>query len=273
MPRDTAQRVPPISPLMWRWFTWYARRFLRKHFHAVRLMRGSEPPTIPLNEPLIVYCNHPSWWDPMIGIFLAHRLWPDRQHYWPIDAAMLKKYPLFAKVGFFGVRKNSTRGGATFMRTAIAVLAQDRACLWITAQGEFADVRTRPVRIRRGLPQLTARLERGIVLPLAGEYPFWTERTPEALLRFGLPLSVGEHPSQERLESALTSTMDELAMASVARDALRFQTLLHGACGTSAFYDAWRRAKASLAGRGFDASHAEVNRRDEVAPSVRVERA
>jgi hypothetical protein len=67
--------------------------------------------------------------------------------------------------------------------------------------------------------------------------------------------------------------MDELAMASVARDALRFQTLLHGACGTSAFYDAWRRAKASLAGRGFDASHAEVNRRDEVAPSVRVERA
>ena len=34
--------VPPISPILWRWFSWYAPRFLRKHMHAVRLVRGGE---------------------------------------------------------------------------------------------------------------------------------------------------------------------------------------------------------------------------------------
>ena len=256
---------------MWRWFAWYAQRFLRKHFHAVRMTRGGGPPMVAADEPLIVYCNHPSWWDPMIGIFLARHFWPERNHYWPIDAAMLRKYPLFGKLGFFGVEKDSARGGAAFLRTATAVLSGDRACLWITAQGEFADVRARPVLIKQGLSRLAARLERGTILPLAGEYPFWTERTPEALLRFGQPLSIPARPTQDELTAKLTQAMDELSAAAVARDPSAFITLHGGAAGTSRVYDGWRRAKAVMAGRRFDAAHAPD--RSAMTPAVRPERA
>ena len=260
MGHDASSLVPRISPFMWRWFSWYAGRFLRKHFHAVRLMDGAVPPAIAPDEPLIVYCNHPSWWDPMVGIFLARRFWPDRRHYWPIDAAMLRQYPIFGKLGFFGVEKDTARGAATFLRVATAALGQPSSCLWITAQGEFADVRLRPVRIKPGLSHLARRLTRGVILPLAGEYPFWTERTPEALLRFGQPVQIAERPSHEQLEFELTRSMDALAAASTARDPSRFSVLTSGAAGTSPFYDAWRRMRAGASGRAFQASHAPDER-------------
>ena len=248
--------VPPISPLMWRWFSWYAGRFLRKHFHAVRLMHGGAPPSIAPDEPLIVYCNHPSWWDPMVGIFLARRFWPSRRHYWPIDATMLRHYPVFRQLGFFGVEKGTARGAATFLRVATAALSRPGACLWITAQGDFADVRLRPVRMKPGLSHLARRLSHGVILPLAGEYPFWTERTPEALVRFGRPLQIAERLSHDQLELELVATMDALAGASMSRDPSRFSVLASGAAGASPFYDAWRWTRATASGRAFYASHA-----------------
>ena len=252
------QTLPAVSPFMWRWFTRYAGRFLRKHFHAVRLLRSTEalPAALAPDEPLILCCNHPSWWDPMVGIFLAEHLWPRRRHYWPIDAAMLRKYRFFAKLGFFGVEKDSPRGAAAFLRTATAVLSiYPGACLWVTAGGDFEDVRARPVRVKGGIAHLAKRLDRGVILPLAIEYPFWTEKTPEALLAFGPPLRVTERPGDEDLRAALTAAMDGLAAAAVARDPAAFTTLLSGAAGTSRVYDAWRGMKARLAGRRFSAAH------------------
>lgn len=247
--------IPAVSPFMWRWFTWYARRFLRQHMHAVRLMRGGEPPAVPPNEPLIICGNHPSWWDPMVGIFLAQHLWPDRDHYWPIDARMLEKYRFFGKLGFFGVEQDSRRGAAAFLRTATAVLSRPRACLWVTAEGEFADVRARPLRIKPGVAHLARRLDRGVILPLAIEYPFWSEKTPETLVRIGSPVRAADRPTVDDLAAALAGAMDDLAAAATTRDPARFTTLLAGAAGTSGIYDGWRRAKALLAGRRFDAAH------------------
>ena len=261
MRTDGQQLVPPVSPFMWQWFSRYARRFLRKHFHAVRLLQGTERYTaVPDGRPIILWCNHPSWWDPMVGIFLAHHQWPGRSHYWPIDAAMLRKYRFFTKLGFFGVEKDSLRGAAAFLRTAQAALGQDgpargNACLWVTAGGDFQDVRARPVHVKPGVSHLARRLDAGVILPLVIDYTFWSEKTPEALLAFGPPIAVTERPTVETLREALTATMDDLAAAALSRDATRFTTLLHGAAGTSVVYDLWRRGKAALAGRAFDPSH------------------
>jgi 1-acyl-sn-glycerol-3-phosphate acyltransferase len=247
---------------MWRWFSRYARRFVRKHFHAVRLLNGTGAALDALHPgvPLVLCCNHPSWWDPMLGIFLAEHLWPRRSHYWPIDAAMLRRYRFFAKLGFFGVEKDSPRGAASFLRTASAVLAAGapacgEACLWITAGGEFQDVRVRPVSMKSGVAHLARRLPSGVILPLAVEYPFWSERTPEALLAFGDPVPVAQRPTADALRENLTNAMDRLAAAAMSRDAAQFETLLSGESGTSCVYDAWRRGRAALAGRRFDPSH------------------
>ncbi len=103
----TAAGPPAISRFLWGWFSWYARRFVRNHFHALRV---GQAPQISDGVPLVLYANHPAWWDPMTAIVLANHYWPGRRHYWPIDALMLKKYPFFAKLGFFGVGSDARCG-------------------------------------------------------------------------------------------------------------------------------------------------------------------
>lgn len=256
---DRSDRVPPISPLLWKWFARYSTRFLKKHFHAVRLSGG--PPPAPRDDlPLIVCLNHPSWWDPLACILLAQRFWGSRQHYGPIDAAMLARYGFFARLGFFGVEPRSRRGGAQFLRCATQILARPGTALWLTAEGEFADVRHRPVCLRPGLAHLLRRLPRAVVVPVALEYPFWAERTAELLIHVGKPLETAgrEHASARwnaMLTARLQHAMDELAELSVARDASRFQTLLGGSSGSSPIYDAWRWMVARAQGRTFSSDH------------------
>lgn len=228
---------------------------MRRHFHAVRVSRDGWPPPVDAATPLIICMNHPSWWDPLVALLLAGHLWPDRRHFAPIDAAMLARYRFFARLGFFGIEPASPGGGTTFLKTALTIATTPNTCLWITAQGHFADPRQRPVTLAAGLSRLVERLDRAVVLPLAVEYPFWTEREPEALVRFGPPCAV-QHGGRV-LDDALAATMNVLAALAIHRDPQQFDLLLRGAAGSSPIYDTWRRAKAFLTGKRFSAAHME----------------
>jgi 1-acyl-sn-glycerol-3-phosphate acyltransferase len=240
---------PTISPMLWRAFGRYAEWYVPRHFHGMRVLRGGEP-AAPPGRPLIVYLNHPSWWDPMTCLLLARRFWPGRAHYAPIDAAALRRYRFFAKLGFFGVEQDGRRRGATFLRTAAEILREPAAALWITAQGEFTDPRSRPIQLRPGLARLMPRVPDAVALPLAVEYPFWEEKYPEALAAFGPPVA---DPGD--LEPALERAADALAAASIRRDTGAFDTVLGGRAGVSLPYDLWRRARALLGGRKYMAEH------------------
>ena len=239
----------------------YALRYVRKHFHAVRLARGSA--AVPTDDaPLIVVLNHPSWWDPMICTVLSPRFEP-RDQFAAIDAAVIDKYAFFRWLGFFGVDTTSVSGAAAFLRTATAVLSAPRRSVWITAQGRFMDVRARPLDLRSGVGHLAARLGRGYVIPVAIEYTFWTESTPEALVRIGEPLPLADEPRTKgrdwtaRIEAALTATLDALNADAMTRDPARFETLLGGKTGVGGVYDLFRRAKSLVRGRKFDPSHGD----------------
>ena len=122
--------------------------------------------------------------------------------------------------------------------------------LWVTAQGRFSDPRERPLALRPGVARLMARVPGTVALPLAIDYPFWTEKRPEALARFGAPMR-----DPERLEEALTEAMDRLAADAMARDPARFKTVMAGSAGLFGVYDAWRRAAAALRGERFERGH------------------
>jgi hypothetical protein len=104
-----------------------------------------------------------------------------------------------------------------------------------------------------------ARLERVVAIPLALEYPFWTERLAEALCRFGEPLRSGDGGSvanwQARLEERLALTMDALAADAIAREPGRFELVLRGRSGVGGVYDLFRRARAAARGERFEAEH------------------
>ncbi len=237
-------------------------RHMGRRFHGVRVTLPGVPP-LPDDRPAIVYCNHPSWWDAAFLMVLHTRGFPGRHGFGPIDAAAMGQYGFMRKIGLFPIAPDSRAGAAAFLRTASALLDDPRTVLWVTAEGHFTDVRRRPVRLRGGVAHLAARLGRGVILPLALEYPFWTESTPEALARFGDPIEIADHPGlsadgwQTLLENRLEMEMDALAALSMERRADAFLPLLEGRSGVGGVYDLWRRGRAWARGERFDPAHGD----------------
>ncbi len=255
---DTSHPLQQRSAFLLKLFRFYLQVMFWRRFHAVRVVPDTIPPPY-AGRPLIVYCNHPSWWDPALLLLALPRLLPGRLGFGPMDAAELNRYAVLRRMGLFGIEPGTPRGAASFLRVARAGLAQPAACLVITAEGAFTDARARPVRLRAGLAHLARRSPDAMVLPLAMEYTFWNESRPEALLRFGAPVRLAGTASvadwQSALEDGLTSTMNHLASASMSRNSTEFVQLFSGTAGVGGLYDAWRRTRAALTGQPFDARH------------------
>jgi 1-acyl-sn-glycerol-3-phosphate acyltransferase len=185
---------------------------------------------------------------------LALRLFPERRHFGPIDADTLARYPFFEKLGFFAVEPGTTRGARRFLAVSQEVLARPDTALWIAAEGRLADPRERPVRLRSGIGHLAARVRNAVLLPLALEYPFWEEKSPEALARFGEEVPSGDADLDAAdwtpiLEECLQSALDTLAAEALSRDHARWEALLRGGgSGKGGIHGAWRRLKARFRG-------------------------
>lgn len=265
MPAGRGMAEDPLALYDARWHGFFRRaftRFGRRHMRALRLARWGQPDPGPPGTPLVVFANHPSWWDGVAFMLLSTALLPRQRTFIPMEAEALSRYRFMRRLGVFGVETGTPRGAAAFLRTARTVLAVPGHALWINAPGRFQDVRERPVGIVPGLLRLPELAPAARFLPLALEYPFWTERKPEMLAGFGPPIPGAELAAMprdaraERLRAALTATMDRLAGDAVARDGDRFTTLLQGREGMGGAYDLWRRLRALAGGQGFDARHA-----------------
>ena len=258
----TMHATAPVSPRVLALFMAYLHWYMPRHFHAMRIAHAE---TFPHGaQPLIVCINHASWWDPLMILTLSRHLAPGRFAYAPMEAAALKQYGFFRRIGAFPVDNSSSRAGAHFLRQAMDVLARPDAILWVTPEGRFTDVRERPVTWKQGVAALTRQFEECTLVPLALEYTFWDERLPEVLCSIGEPLrfTLAEEESNtertSRLQAAMTATQDELAQRAVTRDASRFTTVFAGSGGVSAAYDAWRRVKAAVSGRPYIAEHSAI---------------
>lgn len=251
--------MPRQSAWWFNMFRWYSRRYIRKHFHALRLSKSSHLVPAGQGEPLIFVINHPAWWDILVAFVLCERF-KHYRHFAPIDSEMFEKYRMFARMGFFGV-ESTPRGAAQFLRTSRTVFEVPFRSMWITAQGKFVDVRTRPVELRPGIGYVATKLSEGYVIPVAVEYTFWEERTVEGLVRYGEPLNLadGRDWSREewtcRIAKRLEATQDALAREAMTRNPSLFETLVAGKVGVGGVYDWWRKLKGWFRGRKFDVAH------------------
>ena len=239
-------------------FAAYSRGYLRRRFHSLRVLKGALPPR-DCRQPVAIYLNHAAWWDPLVCLVLAREFFPSRSSFAPIDAAMLERYRIFKRLGFFGIEKGTTRGARTFLRTAQSTLASSANALWLTPQARFADVRERPPRLQDGLGALATLNPSVAFIPLAIEYSFWTEPRPEILVAFGSPI----FPMADRTAGewtriftrALEQTQDELAAHSRSRHPADWLVLNRGKSGVNAIYDAWRGLRARFGGQPFARPH------------------
>jgi 1-acyl-sn-glycerol-3-phosphate acyltransferase len=255
-PSPVARRSAAIHRFMVSIF----RRYFTRQMNALRVAAWGMP-SAPRTSPLIVYSNHPGWWDAAVYILAADRFFPSYESYAPIDAAMLKQYGILGRIGAFGVDLETSRGAAEFMAASAEILASPKRALWVTAQGRFSDVRERPIGLKPGIGRLIEMAPNCTILPLAIEYGFWLERGAEAFIAFGTPLRgedlIGLSRAQrlKHLERELTSTLDHLSIDVQSRDPALFRPVIEGRAGVGGFYDGWRRFISALRGRSFDPSH------------------
>ena len=170
--------LPPIAKRQLGWFNAYVSWFLRRNFHGLHLLRLTNLEQLE-SLPLLVCLNHPSWWDPLVGLHLSQRFFPLRHHVAPIAAAGLAKYKFFERLGFFGINADTRQGAARFLQIGKSALSRPDGAFWVTPQAAFADVR-QPIVLEPGVGHLVRHVERFAMLPVALEYSFWNERHPEA---------------------------------------------------------------------------------------------
>ncbi len=225
------------NPVLFAVFRCYLHVFVWLRFSAVRVSTPGIPDPHD-GHPLIVFSNHPSWWDPVVYMIIGPKLFPRRHGFGPMDAAELGRWNFFRRLGVFGLERG-TRGAAKFLHVAKTGLAQPSASLWITAEGAFTDTRQRPLHLQPGIAHLARDVPGVILLPLALDYVFWNESRPEILLRFGEPLAGAPASIADwttRLTDGLTHAMNALALDSASRNPSRFTTLMPGITQTGLFF-------------------------------------
>ena len=256
--------VPRISKPLLTWFTWYSRRYLRRHFNSLRVS-GRVPSEESLARPMVVYSNHASWWDPLVGLMLSCQLLGGKSVFAPMDAEALKRYGFFKRLGMFGVDQEQRRGGVQFLRQTRAILQSSDNVLWLTPQSRFADARERPVRFKSGIGHLPGLAREIAFIPIAIEYVFWEERLPEILVRIGqvyhttrADRSVRPQWWSEFFADRMRETQDELARQAQRRETTAFHCLLRGHSGVGGIYDRWRRFKAGWRGEQIQLEHGKL---------------
>lgn len=265
------QHVDVPSAWLVRGFVGYSRRLMRKHFHAFAAdTRSLTQVPVPPHAALIVYANHPGWWDPLVAVLLKERLFPDRHLFAPIDQEALEKYRVLKKLGFFGIERDRRSGVAAFLQNSRNILQLPSASIWLTPEGRFCDPRDHQAELMPGLAHLASRWEEAksdglpkplVLIPLAIEYPFWEEKLPEALCRFGSPMiaSGGDKSTwQQQLTEALRTAQRTLANDALNRQVDQFDEVLWSGATRTSWYDRMRSLSGRWRGKRVELSHGKL---------------
>ncbi|MGA0173608.1 MAG: lysophospholipid acyltransferase family protein [Phycisphaerales bacterium] len=232
---------------------WYARRLVRKRFHAVRI-----DPALPAilsslesaDRPAIVLMTHSSWWDPIVGILLWDRFYPERPIAGPMHRRELERFGFFRSIGVFGIEPDDPASLAAMREYVLPRMRRDGGrsgeVLMLTPQGSLADARA-PIAIRPGAASIAAAFESIDVVALAIEYGFWVDQRPEIFLRAERcePMARDRRASTADWHRAMQDSMRRsaasLADAVISRDPDRFEVLAGAGTSVHPVYDAWLR--------------------------------
>jgi len=209
--------------------------------HVSAAVRGALPE--PQHGPLIVYLNHPGWWDGYMCFLITHELLRQRfDSYIMMEEPQLRAYRFFSWCGAFSIDRHSPRAAARSV-AYISRLLRERAgrALYIFPQGELAPNDRRPLMIFPGLAHIVRRVGGATLLPVALRYEFRGEQRPEAFMLLG-PAHRAEATCEVRAlnrnaATRLTESADTLRDLVLAEQLGGFQTLMRGRPGVNRVFD------------------------------------
>lgn len=189
-------------------FAIYNRNLFKRRFQALRV-EGIEN----LNKfPLIIYCNHSSWWDGLVAFEISRNARLDS--YVMMEEKQLRNLFLFRKLGAFSVVRENPRKAIKSINYAAKVLKEkeDRA-IWIYPQGEIQPNDIRPIEFYNGIARIAERVENCHFVPIAFRYEFFGEWKPKVLVKIGKTESFEKTNPKvltQNLAEKLTNLLDEL---------------------------------------------------------------
>lgn len=215
------------------------------HFDRVWLKLEGDVPR-PADGPLIVYMNHPSWWDGYMA-FLLDRLVLGRgfQGFSMMEEAQLRRYRFFSWSGAFSVHRQDARSAMRSVAYAARLLAERRdRVLYIFPQGTITPNDRRPLEVFAGLAHIVRRAGGATLWPVALRYELGGEQRPEAFIRAGQPhraeAGADTRALTAEVAARLTAACDALRDEYSAGDLAGYRELLRGRAGVNRLFDAAR---------------------------------
>lgn len=212
-------------------FAVYNRNLLKRRFHSLRISGLNFLFNKNTNIPLIIYCNHSSWWDGLVAFQISYKT--RLNSFVMMEEKQLKDLFFFRKLGAFSVVREKPREAVQSIRYAAKMLNKDAGTtLWIFPQGEILPNDSRPLIFFRGLSKIIMHTGNCETTSLTIRYEFLGEFKPQIFVKIEKPKSISQieksnsRQLSERLSERLTENLDSLRNDVINREFANYESIL-----------------------------------------------
>jgi chlorobactene lauroyltransferase len=191
-------------------FAVYNLNLLKRRFYSFQVSGLDFLFNKSANIPLIIYCNHSSWWDGLIAFQLSHKTGLDS--FVMMEEKHLRKLFLFRRLGAFSVVRENAREAFKSIDYAAELLRNSsERTLWIFPQGEILPNDLRPLKLYNGLTKIIEKLGKCSTASLSIRYEFLGEFKPQIFVKIEEPrtIIVNEDFNLKQLTEMLTAHLTE----------------------------------------------------------------
>lgn len=139
-------------------FRFYVIRKMKRSFHSVQI----EGEMKDKNLPILLVCNHISWWDGIWTLHLNQQLFHRKYHFMMLET-MLQKNWYFKYTGGFSVDKSSKSIIETLNYTA-ELLSDKNNMVLMFPQGEIESMHNHNFRFEKGIEKILQRTKNDVQL-------------------------------------------------------------------------------------------------------------
>jgi chlorobactene lauroyltransferase len=196
-------------------FSIYNRNLLKRRFNSLKVEGLGCLINKDSKLPLIIYCNHSSWWDGLIAFQISRIAKLDS--YLMMEEKNLKRFFLFRKLGAFSINRENGRSAIQSLKYSVELLANDsKKTLWIFPQGEILNNDFRPIIFYNGISSIIEKVENCLVASLSIRYEFLDAFKPDIFVKISEPKSINiangfdKKQMTKHLSSKLTANLDQL---------------------------------------------------------------
>ncbi len=139
-------------------FRWYVTWKMKRSFHEYSIHSDAEDE----GKPILLVCNHTSWWDGIWALYLNRQLFGRKFHFMMLEEQLRKNW-FFQYTGGFSVRK-STRSVVESLAYAAELLSHEKNLVLMFPQGKIQSMHRTEFVFEKGIENILKRVKNEVQL-------------------------------------------------------------------------------------------------------------